>query len=201
MLTMPLRASALAVMAFATVLLAGCNHTRMAAHWREPEVASVAFNRLFVVAAHPAAASRRLVEDALSTDLAPTPVVLSYRVLPEAADITDQTRIIAAAKAADADGIMILRLVADDTELVVGNDPQPLRPVGPYHRPPPAGWIPATIDSHRVVTLETSFYRVSDGTLAWTGVTRSEEPRDTGIMVRETVDTVRRQLRAEGLIP
>ena len=86
----------------AAVLLAGCSGTRVVSQWRDPQVASPVFTKLFVVVPDPSAADRRIAEDALVAALAPTPAEVSYRALPEAADIADRARVMTAAKAAAA---------------------------------------------------------------------------------------------------
>ena len=199
------RFTALLALAACLALASGCTNTRVVNQWHDPQVPTPTFARIFVVVPDPAAADRRSAEDALAAALAPTATVVSYRTLPEAADIADRARIIAAAKTAEADGVMVMRLVSDDTVVVYEGGPGPWpgpRP-GYYHHPytgyrpgyhygpGPFGWGPAYIDTRHIVTLETSAYRVSDGVLAWTVVTRTGEPSDPAQLVRDTVTTLR----------
>ena len=191
----------------AILLSAGCTNTRLESSWKSPDAAPLAFTKLLVVAPGPDGATRRTTEDALAKHLPTAQVMTSYSVLPDEAALQDHAAIIAAAKAQGAQGVVVLRLVADKTEVdyVPGAYPGPYYTFPGYWRPhyglTPVMYPSTMVTTTQVIGIESNLYRVEDGKLLWSGLTRTRSPGSTDEVVGGTVEAIRAQLRKDGLIP
>lgn len=188
-------------------VLTGCSSTRLEHGWKDPEVKTLAFAKLMVVAPYPDGAVRREAEDALRAAITAVPVVTSYESVKEPDALRDVNQVLAAATQAGADGVVTMRLVSDRTELEYS--PGATYPTG-YHSMPgywgpryglaPMGYAPPTVTSARMIGIETSIYRVSDHKLLWSGLSSTRNPREVKVLISETVEVVRERLRSDGLV-
>jgi hypothetical protein len=60
---------------------------------------------------------------------------------------------------------------------------------------------PGYVRTDTILRVETTLYRVSDGTLLWTGISRALNPRGVTDLVRDVAKSVGEELREQGLIP
>ena len=196
-----------ATVALLAVLLAGCSSTRLEHGWKDPEVKTLSFAKLMVVAPYPDGAVRREAEDSMRAAITAVPVVTSYQSVKDPDALRDVNQVLAAAKQAGADGVVTMRLVSDRTELEYS--PGAAYPAGYYAMPgywgpryglAPMAYAPPTVTSARMVGIETSIYRVSDHKLLWSGLSSTRNPSEVKVLITETVEVVRERLVKDGLI-
>lgn len=201
----PIRTTLLALLAL--TLLAGCSSTRLESSWKSPEATPLAFTKVLVVAPGPDGVTRRTTEDALAKHITTAQVVTSYSVLPDGDALKDHAKVSAVAKEQGAQGIVVLRLVANHTEVnyAAGAYPAPYYGFRTYMSPryglAPMMYEPAMVSTTKVIGVETNLYRVTDDKLVWSGLTRTSDPGAIDSVVAETVEAVRAQLKKDKLIP
>lgn len=189
--------------------LAACTSTQLESDWKAPAVGSLQFSKVLVIAAAPDNATRRSAEDAIRSRIAGVPVVASYELVPEMADVRDRAKVAAAMQASGVDGVVVLRLVSDDSELVYTPGapmPMPYRSFWGYYARPYAlrpfyGWETGTVSTDRVIGIETNIYSVKDEGLVWSGLTRTRNPSSLDQTIGEVAEVVRARLQAQKLIP
>jgi hypothetical protein len=190
----------------AMCLIVGCSSTRLETHWKDPAVTTLSFTRLMVVAPLTDGATRRMIEDTLAGEITQVPVITSYQAVAQPDALKDHLQVVAAAKAATADALVVMRVVGNRAELNYspGSPPAAYASVGGYwgprHAMAPMMYHPPVVTTTQIMSIETNLYRVADGKLIWSGVTSTREPRAITDVVKETVAVLRAQLRKEKLI-
>lgn len=190
----------------AAIFIIGCSSTRLESHWKDPALTTLSFTRLMVVAPLTDGATRRMIEDALAAEITQVPVITSYQAVAQPDALKDHQQVVAAAKAAAADGLIVMRVVGNRTELdyAPGALPPAYNSVGGYwgprHAMAPMMYQPPVVTTTQIMSIETNLYRVADGKLMWSGVTSTREPRSVTEVVKETVAALRKQLQKDKLI-
>ena len=171
------------------LLIAACATTEILSTWKKPGVERLAFNKVVVVATVKDEALRRQTEDQLVAQMAPTPAVPSYSLVPAGATSEELKE---ALKKTDCDGAVVMNLKAVDKE---------------------ATWVPGAggygywdwydpgyvrVDTY--VRIETKIYRLPSEELLWAATSRTANPTSTRSLVNEVSTTLRSELRDEGLI-
>jgi hypothetical protein len=189
-------------------LTACSNSTQLETVWKAPEVGSIQFTKVMVLAIAPDGATRRTAEDAMKAQVTGIPVVASYEVLPDMKDQKDRTKVARAMREAGVDGIVVMRAVSDDTEVSYspgGAMPMPYRSFWGYYTPPyamqPMYWDAPTITTDRILGIETNIYNAKDEMLIWSGYTKTTNPGKIDALVAEVAGVVRAKLREQKLIP
>jgi hypothetical protein len=193
--------------ALAAFALAACNSSQVEHTWKDTSVQSLEFKKVLVLAPATDGAIRRTVEDTVKKSVPGVEVVPGYTVLPDVASIKQLPLVREAAKRSGADGIVVLRLVADREELDYG--PGGVYPIAPYAtlggywgfgrraivvaEPMPT--------SSRVVVIETNIYDARSEKLVWSGVTESYNPGRLESLVSDASAAVLAELRRQKLIP
>ncbi|MFP4281633.1 MAG: hypothetical protein ACLFU2_03315 [Opitutales bacterium] len=193
------------------LFLGACSSTRMEETWTAPEVGSITFDKVLIIAAVPEGELRRTAEETIR-DAVPEGVeaVASYRHLPEANALVDRAYVESAADDMRADGVVVLRPVARLPQLE--ESPDPVSPLPPleyrtfrdYYRDE---WAltefsaPLDLTQESLVAMEVNLYELPEGRLIWSGVTSSRSPDNLEELVAEVAEAVRARMVEQGLIP
>jgi hypothetical protein len=201
-----LRSSSRVLVALALILAAaGCSSTRLVNHWENPQYTPARFSRIMVVGVSRQPSVRRTFEDAFVARLKTEGVdaVPSYIAIPEDGQV-DETRLQEAVRQANADGVLVTRLVRVErkTQVTPG-----------YYAPPPAvglypwyssAWFgyyePPRVYQYDVYISETSLYDVRQNQLVWSGTVETRAPGNLAKEIQRYVATVIKALKKENIL-
>jgi hypothetical protein len=197
----PLRIFALA-MAVALGLTACAASTKIVNQWVNPDYTSPRFRKMMVIGVSKQPSIRRTFEDEFVKQLkvAGVEAVPSYLYIPEDGQV-DEGRLQEAVKRANADAVIITRLVRVEkkTEMSPGfYQPGPFGFYGGYS----AAWLgyyePPRIYQYDVYISETSLYDMNQ--LVWAGTVETTDPGDINKEIERYVDTVIDALKSKKLL-
>jgi hypothetical protein len=197
----PLRIFALA-MAVALGLTACAASTKIVNQWVNPDYTSPRFRKMMVIGVSKQPSIRRTFEDEFVKQLkvAGVEAVPSYLYIPEDGQV-DEGRLQEAVKRANADAVIITRLVRVEkkTEMSPGfYQPGPFGFYGGYS----AAWLgyyePPRIYQYDVYISETSLYDMNQ--LVWAGTVETTDPGDINKEIERYVDTVIDALKSKNLL-
>jgi hypothetical protein len=176
--------------------------------WRDPGTTadSLRFRELIVVAMAREGAMRRAAEDALVQSLRESPrgqsgelrITPSYEVLDQS-ELSDVKRARAKVEAKGYDGAVIVSFVSAQERLSV--DPAMHTGMWGYYGRRGMIYDPGSVRSDTIVRIQTNIYRVADGKLLWSGVSRTMNPRNVDSLANDVFRDVVGSLRDEGLLP
>jgi len=202
----PLRVFALALTV--TFGFNGCaTTTEIVNQWVNPDYGSPRFRRIMVVGVSKQPGIRRTFEDEFVAKLkaAGVDAVPSYLYIPEDEQV-EEARLQEAVKRANADGIIITRLVRVErkTEVSPGfYQPAPAVTFG-YYGGYSAAWLgyyePPRIYQYDVYISETNLYDVTRNQLVWAGTVETSAPGDINKEIARYVDTVIDALKSKNLL-
>ncbi len=187
-----------------SLLLTSCTTTRLETDWVAPDVGDLKFQRLFVVAIAPDFASRRRTEQALQRQITSVPVVASYEWVPDLRQDPDRTQLTAAIRETQSDGVVVLRLISNKTEVLYipgGAMPDAYLTLQAYYSSSQSNSFTSLVSTDRVLGIETNIYRAESGSLVWSGATRSVSPASIDELVKHLLGAVGKRLRQRQLIP
>jgi hypothetical protein len=197
----------LGLIAFLCLSLAGCASSKLVNEWSNPEYRSVHFSNVLVIGVSTQASVRRRFEDELVAKLkaAGVDAAPSYRYIAEDGKV-DEARISEAVKQAQANAVIITRLVRVDkkTEVIPGvYQPAPAITVGLYPGYS-AAWLgyyePPRIREYDVFISETSLYDVARNQLVWTGTVQTANPGNIDKEIRRYVDLVIKAMKDKKIL-
>ena len=195
-----------ALLSLVALVFAGCNSASVERTWKDPSVQKLEFKKILVLAPSADGANRRVVEDTVVKTLPAGSAVPGYTVLADADSSRQLALVREAAKNSDADGLVVLRLVANREELnyVPGAVyPAPYATLGGYwgygRRAFAVSAPMATTD--QIVVIETNIYDVRTEKLVWSGTTESFNPGSLEKLVTDASNAVLAELRKQKLIP
>ena len=181
--------------AAAAATLASCGtSTRFTDMWKDPEVTTLNFQKVAVVAVTADQSMRRVAEDELVATMKAKKkdAVASYTLIdPAMAKDVEATK--ARIKESGCDGAVTMRVVGVDekTTYVPGSYvtttayPPPYYSFGGYYGyAMPTVYEPGYNMTSRYVMVETNIYRLSDDKLVWSGRSETVDPSSAGDIVR-----------------
>jgi hypothetical protein len=201
-----LRIFALA-MAISWGLTACAASTKIVNQWVNPDLASPRFRKIMVIGVSKQPSIRRTFEDEFVTQLkaAGVEAVPSYLYISEDGQV-EESRLQAAVKQANADAVIITRLVRVEkkTEVSPGfYQPVPGLGYGFYHGYS-AAWLgyyePPRVYQYDVYISETNLYDMAKNQLVWTGTVETTAPGDINKEIQRYVDTVIDALKNKNLL-
>ncbi len=203
--TLALRLSAAALAAVALLCLSSCSTAQVKDVWTAPDVSKISFKKVLVIAATKDGATRRGFEDAAVAAMPGVMAVPSYAFLKGEADIADAAKISSELKTAGFDGVVVMRMIGDRSEVNVYQDmsyPVGYRSFGGYYgRYAMMGYNSTTVTTDRIISVETTIYEFPGEKLIWSGVTESTSPGNIKVLVTDAIATIRQQLIKQKLIP
>jgi hypothetical protein len=207
------------LLAFATMILAGCASTELKSTWRAPDDQGAPVSRIAVLMLEPDENLRRFAEDQVVRSLPPsTRGVPAYSLFdkPEA----DVGKLKDKLNQQGFDAILITRTVSvDKTKTQVPPSTQ-LVPTGPMLLPTTRlstdGRTLDTFYNHAwgytyqtspgytahttTIVVESVLYRLPQGSPVWSAVTETRNPGSKAHMVQELVGLIEKELAKEGFV-
>ena len=202
----PLRIFALAL-AVALGLTACAASTKIVNQWVSPDYTSPRFRKIMVIGVSKQPSIRRTFEDEFVTQLkvAGVEAVPSYLYIPEDGQV-EENRLQAAVKQANADAVIITRLVRVEkkTEVIPGFY-QPVPGVGyGFYNGYSAAWLgyyePPRVYQYDVYISETNLYDMAKNQLVWAGTVETTAPDDINKEIQNYVDTVIDALKSNNIL-
>lgn len=190
------------------VVLAGCAATKIVTEWSNPDYASPRFKKILVIGVSKQPSIRRTFEEEFVNKLkaAGVDAVPSYLYISEDGQV-DEARLHEAVRKANADAVIITRLVRVEkkTEVSPGfYQPAPAATLG-FYRGYSTAWLgyyePPRIYQYEVYISETSLYDVTKNQLVWTGTAETTDPGDIGNEIKRYVDIVIDALKSKKILP
>jgi hypothetical protein len=190
------------------LVVAGCASTKIVTEWSNPEYVSPRFKRILVFGVSKQSSIRRTFEEEFVNKLKAAGVnaVPSYLYIPEDGQV-DEARLNEAVKKANADAVIITRLVRVEkkTEVSPGfYQPTPAAGVG-FYRGYSTAWLgyyePPRVYQYEVYVSETNLYDVTKNQLIWTGTAETTDPGDIGNEIKRYVDIVIDALKSKNILP
>ena len=189
-------------------VLAGCAATKIVTQWSNPDYASPRFKKILVIGVSKQPSIRRTFEEEFVNKLKAVGVdaVPSYLYITEDGQV-DEARLNEAVKKANADAVIITRLVRVEkkTEVSPGfYQPAPAIGYG-FYGGYSSAWLgyyePPRIYEYEVYISETSLYDVTKNQLVWTGTAETTDPGDIGNEIKRYVDIVIDALKSKKILP
>jgi len=218
------------VVAAAIILagLTACETTsELVGAWKAPEVGSIKFSKVLVIGIAPVDSLRQPVEDAMKAEITAIPAVASYELLPEVKDQVDPKKIAEVIKANGIDGIITMRMISMEDDVTYhagGMVPtsytsfysyySPGYALAPYYHGMPGGaygmggygmamtyeYVPPSVTTDVLMSIETNIYDARDGKLIWSGRTVTTNADQRNNTIHEVATLVRDKLRSQKLI-
>jgi len=190
------------------LLLSACATARVESSWKDPAArpGDFAFEKILAMVRVNDGTARRAGEDELVRYLMSGPrgqagqltAEASYRLL-DSRDLTDREKVRAVVKEQGFDGIVMMSFVSSQQQVTV--EPPTYGTFWGYYGTRAIVYDPGYVRTDTILRVETTIYRISDGTLLWTGISRVLNPTDVPDLVRDVAKSVGEELRAQGLIP
>jgi hypothetical protein len=199
-----------------TVAILGCTSTSFVSSWRAPDATPLQVKgaKVVAVAMIESEASRRVAEDRMAKELTARGAVgmPMYKILPDATPESEaQARDLLEGE--DIAGLVVLRPIATDEEIVVSPDlyrgPRYDGYWGGYYGygwSAPWAWgadVAAgapEIRTNTIVWIETLIYSLRQNKLVWAGQSRTTNPDSVDELVAEVSGKAAEQMEQMGLI-
>jgi hypothetical protein len=193
----------------ATVLLASCSTTQIVEEWHETAYSGPPINSAFVLAVTDKPSERRFYESAMTGHLVANGLnaKASFRLMSEDA-LSNDAAMIEKAIAESTSDVIITTRVIDITKQTSHAQPG-FYYVHHDHRPNfhsyfnPAFHImlqPGYETTDTIISLETNIYNAKDGSLLWTGHSRSFNPSSIDQTMQELARLMLTKLRQHGFV-
>jgi hypothetical protein len=193
-------------------ILCSCASTSLVDTWRNPTLQPPRLKKVLVVSISKKDATRRIMEDVLSSKLALRGVeaVPGYSVVPQYYK-TDWTVLERAIKQTSAQAVLTLQTVKVEQETTIQPGYVTTYPGHWYPEAFPtwdlygyygsmANYGPAYISTYDIATMQANLFDAASGKLLWAGTLESSEPEKVISVGKELGDLVVNALVKEGLI-
>lgn len=203
----PLRVFALAI-AVALGLTACTASTKIVNQWVSPDYTSSRFKKIMVIGVSKQSNIRRTFEDQFVAKLkeAGVDAIPSYLYIAEDGQV-DEGRLQEAVKRANADGVIVTRLVRVEQKTSVSPGFYPPSPAfgygfyGGYSAAWRGYYEPPTVYQYDVYTSETSLYDMPQNRLVWAGTAQTTDTGNINKEIEAYVVTVLDALKSKNLLP
>lgn len=199
-----LRIFALAL-AVALGLTACAASTKIVNQWVSPDYTSPRFKRIMVIGVSKQPSIRRTFEDQFVSQLkaAGVDALPSYLYISEDGQV-DEGRLQAAVKQANADAVMITRLVRVEKKTEVSPGFYQPAPAFGFYGGYSAAWVgyyePPRVYQYDVYVSETSLYDTARNQVVWTGTAETTDPGDINKEIERYVATVIDALKSKNIL-
>ena len=205
------RATLATLASLASLAVAAPAHagTKIVESWADTQFGKLKFKSVLAIVATKDASFRRTAEDEICKNVVKTACTRGYTVLPES-EIGDKDKAIAKIKAGGYDGVVLLRALGGDGGMT--REAGAARPTyywtfysyydywgGSWGVPYVAANTSYT-KTQTFVTLETNIYDLATDKLVWAGSTQTKNPDSARELVKDVTKTVRKDLKAKGLV-
>jgi len=174
------------------LVIASCssNTASIEQSWRAPEARRGELRNVVTVFVSRDGALRRNAEDKLAQRLARSGVraAPAYRVLTTE-ELQDRPRAIARLRAANVDGVVVMRVVGKE------------QPTGSLDVYSDLAWTAAyELIPETIVRIETNAYSLANNKLIWSAMSKSIEPANVDELIDDVTQVVTRELGRQGLL-
>jgi hypothetical protein len=205
------RASLATLAALVSLALASSAHagTKIVESWADAQFGKIKFKNVLAIVASKDASLRRTAEDEICKNVVKTACTRGYTIISEA-EAGDKEKVVAKIKAGGFDGVVLLRALGGDGGMT--REAGAARPTyywtfysyydywgGSWGVPYIAADTSMT-KAQTYMTLETNIYDLSTDKLVWAGSTQTKNPDSARELVRDVTKTVRKDLKAKGLV-
>ncbi|HVO49610.1 MAG TPA: DUF4136 domain-containing protein [Thermoanaerobaculia bacterium] len=183
--------------------------TKIVNSWADANFGKMKFKNVLAIVATKDASLRRTAEDEICKNIVKTACTRGYTVLSEA-ESADKEKAIAKIKAGGFDAVILLRALGGDggvTREAGAAMPQYYWTFDVYYGYWGGSWgVPyvaantSYTKAQTYVTLETNIYDLSTDKLVWGGSTQTKNPDSARETVKDVTKTVRKDLKAKGLV-
>ena len=190
------------------IVLTACGaSTKIVNQWVQPDYTAHSFRKIMIIGVSKQPSIRRTFEDEFVKQLKAVGVdaVPSYLYIPEAGQVTEG-RLQEAVKRANADGVMITRLVRVEkkTQVTPGfYQPAPALSYG-FYGGYSSAWMgyyePPRVYQYDVYVSETTLYNTAQNQLVWTGTAETTDPGNINKEIAGYVNTVIDALKNKNLL-
>ena len=193
------------------LLLSACTSTKLVQSWQEPSFAGPAVQKVLVMGLFHDPLDRRFFEDEFAAKFSASGVqaVPSYTLIPNPEDFDEQKEVAAAVKQAGVDAVMITELKAVDkeekyvpprVEYATGPSMYVGGFYGHYYRSYQTVYRPGYKKLDTIARVETSLYTTADNKLIWAAKTESMNPDSAKKAIRETAQTLIKDMKQRGIL-
>jgi hypothetical protein len=196
----------MSMLALVAMLCSACETTTIRSAWYDPDFAAIPMAKIVVVGSGPSIAERRVFEDIFAQSLRDvgTQGVAGHTVLADSAWASDDAFNAAVTKS-DAQGLLVVRLLAVDTRTNVTTTMAPAGRGWRGGRWGGGAWgptmVPVTdVQQYQLATVDVSLFDVQSGRLVWAATTQTFNPQT---VTRETpgfAKLIIGQLAARGIV-
>jgi len=189
------------------LLLSACATATVETSWKDPSAGpgDFAFEKVLVMVRATDGAVRRAGEDELVRYLKSGPrgqagqltAESSYRLI-DGGDLPNPQKARTLVEAQGFDGLVMMSFVSAQEKVTV--QPATYGGVWGYYGARAVVYDPGYVRTDTILRIETTIYRISDGMLLWTGISRALNPTNVPDLVRDVAKSVGEELRAQGLI-
>ena len=203
------RTLSLLVAVAAAGLVAACAGTRVQSSWSNPNVSPAPFRNLVAIAITKDPGRRQMMEDAMAAEIreqAPAVEVMSSRSILSDAEIADEARLRDHLAQTRFDGAIVMRITDVERRDVFVPGRTTMVPVhyrtfwGYYRYWAPVAYEPGYIERTRDVQVESQVYKMPDGDLVYSAVSRTLNPSSAADLAESVAKVVTRELRDRGFI-
>lgn len=190
------------------LVVAACATTEVTNTWKDPQDKAGPVGKVLVVGISTQASVRRAFEDTFSKALADAGVqaVPSYTLIAKDGQIEEDVLKKAVADTS-ADGVLITRMVARESDVVVTPSPMPPPYYGGrryyygYYTGAWSGYYePSSVQQFKYIVAETTLFRAQAPEPSWSATTRTEEPKDVAKSTEGFAKVMIERMRKEGVI-
>jgi hypothetical protein len=188
--------------------LCACTETTtFTSTWKAPDVQAVSPVGKTVAAVFVSRdeSQRRAGEDVMAADLTARGArgIAAYTILPNE-DRVDAEEATARLKQAGANAVVVMRVVGKDQQITFTpgySGPAYYNGFGPYWG---HGWSraydPGSVRTDTLVSVETQVYSLERDKLLWAGTSRTTNPRDIIVLVKEAADATAKEMVKQGVL-
>jgi len=190
-------------------LVAACAGTRVQSSWTNPTVSPAPFRHVVAIALTKDPGRRQMMEDAMAAEIrdeAPAVETLASRAILSDAEIADEARLRDHLAVTRFDGAIVMRITDVERRdvFVPGRTtvvPVNYRTFWSYYRYwAPIAYEPGFIERTRNVQVESQVYRMPDGDLVYSAISRTLNPASAADLAERVAGVVTKELRQRGFI-
>ena len=190
-------------------LVTACAGTRVQSSWTNPNVSPSPFRNILAIAITKDPGRRQMIEDAMAAEIrdeAGSVEVMSSRSILSDAEIADEARVRDHLAQTRFDSAIVMRITDVERRDVFVPGRTTVVPVsyrtfwGYYRYWAPIAYEPGYVERTRDVQVESQAYKMPDGDLVYSAVSRTLNPSSAADLAESVAKVVTKELRQRGFI-
>jgi hypothetical protein len=189
-----------------SLVLGGCGATKLVKRWDDETYTGGPLKKMIVIGVFDHEVTRAYFENEFVTGMKNKDAVQSFTLMPDLQDLESKDAIIKMVKEAQADSILVVRVVGkNEKDYYIPGRVQWIPNVyantyNYYGRAYRARYLPAFNQYEKTFTLETRVYALSTEKLVWAGRTSVMNPRSAEAGIRSLAKNVTKDMRKTGIM-